>query len=500
MSTEKLYNQRLSKGTAETIQELYSRPKLAGSKKYFPINLLLLKAHGVMLAETGIIAKKDAGDILKELVKFERAGFDVFPLRADLGDLYMNLQMELMKNLGDRVGGWLHIAVSRNDFDLTEDRLHCRELINSATQSMHMLMSSLLELSSKHVHTVMPGYTHHSQAAQPITFAHFLLGHYDAFARDVERLEQAYAVVNRSAMGGCAIATTGFAIDRERVSNLIGCSGIVENSLDATGGRDFLLQAGTTAAIALSTLGRLVESLLLWNTPDFGMVELADQYCGISSIMPQKKNPVALEMIRAESVRAHNSVNTAFGIMKGIPTANGREPGYIDTEIFDAIDKLILMAPFMAEILDTLIVKVDAMLLKARDGFSTMTELADVIVRRSDLSFHESYVLVSSLVAKVNAAGKKANSVTTKMIDEIAVQLYKKPLKLTQQEVTKALDPVENVNIRSITGGPAPVEVERMLKERRKLQKTLEARLQGRLNDLERAEERLAKAVKKITA
>jgi argininosuccinate lyase len=499
VSVEKAYSARLSQNTAEAIQELYARPRLAGAKKFFPINLLLFKAHGVMLTETGIITRQDGAAILNTLKDFERAGFEAFPLRADLGDIYLNLQMQLMERLGERTGGWLHMAVSRNDFDLTEARIYCRELINAATRSMLTLMDSLLRVSAQHIHTVMPGYTHHSQAAQPVTLAHFLLAHYDAFTRDVERLEQAYRVTNQSAMGACALATTGFPIDRELVADLTGCDGMVENSLDAAGGRDFLMQTGSTAAIAMSTIGRLVESLLLWNTPDFGMVELADAYCGISSIMPQKKNPVGLEMIRAEVVRTHNAVNAAFGILKGLPTANGREPGYIDAEIFEATEKLILMAPFLAEILDTLTVKVENMLNKVREGFSTMTELADVIVRETDLSFHESYVLVSKLVAQVNGQGLKANAITSEWIDEIARELYQRPLQLSAEAVRQALDPVENVNTRARQGGPAPVEVARMLKNRNVQQQELSTRLQQRYADLQEGERRLAAAVGRIT-
>ena len=245
MTLEKTYSARLSQNTAEAIQELYARPRLAGAKKFFPINLLLFKAHGVMLTETGIITRQDGAAILNTLKDFERAGFEAFPLRADLGDIYLNLQMQLMERLGERTGGWLHMAVSRNDFDLTEARIYCRNLINAATRSMLALMDSLLRVSAQHIHTVMPGYTHHSQAAQPVTLAHFLLAHYDAFARDVERLEQAYRVTNQSSMGACALATTGFPIDRELVADLTGCDGMVENSLDAAGGRDFLMQTGT---------------------------------------------------------------------------------------------------------------------------------------------------------------------------------------------------------------------------------------------------------------
>jgi argininosuccinate lyase len=198
-------------------------------------------------------------------------------------------------------------------------------------------------------------------------------------------------------------------------------------------------------------------------------------------------------------VRTHNAVNAAFGILKGLPTGNGREPGYIDAEIFEATEKLILMAPFLAEILDTLTVKVENMLNKAREGFSTMTELADVIVRETNLSFHESYVLVSKLVAHVNGQGLKASAITSEWIDEIARELYQRPLQISAEAVRRALDPIENVNVRARTGGPAPVEVTRMLKKRNAMQEELQRGLQGRYAALQEATVRLETAVGGIT-
>ncbi|OGO31431.1 MAG: hypothetical protein A2136_10065 [Chloroflexi bacterium RBG_16_54_11] len=300
-------------------------------------------------------------------------------------------------------------------------------------------------------------------------------------------------------MGGCALATTGFPIDRQRVSDLIGCNSIVENSLDGTGGRDVLMQTGATAAIAFSTMGRLVEHLLLWNTLYFGMVELADQFCGISSIMPQKKNPIGLEMLRGESVRAHNLVNGAFGVLKALPVGAGGEPKFATEQIFEATEKLVYWAPVLADILDTLRIKVDVMLERAGDGFSTMTELADTIVRNTNLSYHESYVIVSQLVVNLSAAGRKADVITTEMIDKIATELYKLPLNLPAETVKRALDPVENVNVRDRTGGPAPIEVERMLTARVGQQKALEAQLQNHLDDLNKAERKLDEALAQIT-
>jgi len=258
------------------------------------------------------------------------------------------------------------------------------------------------------------------------------------------------------------------------------------------------LPAGTDVAIAFSTMGRLVESLLLWNTADFGMVELADQYCSISSVMPQKKNPVGLEIIRAESVKAHNTINAAFGVLKALPIANGREPNYIPSLVFDAVERFVFLAPVMGDIVSTLKIKPDVMLRKAQEGFSTMTELADEIVRQSDISFHASYVLVSRLVANTIARGLKANQITTEMIDEVAVELLKKPLNIPAEAVTRALDPVENVRVRSVVGGPAPVEVARMLKARDEQQAAMNARLQKRLNDLEAANDKLNGVAKEI--
>jgi argininosuccinate lyase len=494
----KQYSDRLTQSPAKAIQEYYTLPRLRVAGKVFPIYMMVFKAHAVMLAEREIIAREDARAILRELTEIETAGFDALPLRSDLNDLYLNLQMIIMDHLGEKVGGWLHMALSRNDFELAEARFYCRERINEGVDALLKLMGALLDLAEKHVETVMPGYTHMSQAAQPITLAHFLLAHYDVFARDVERLEQAYAVTNRSPLGGCALATTGFPIHRERVAQLVGCDGLVENSLDATGGRDFLLQFGSAVAIAFSNMGRLVESLLLWNTREFGMIELADQYCHISSIMPQKKNPVTLEIIRGESVRVPDAINSAFGVLKAIPLGNGREPSYVESSVFESAEKLETLAPVLADVVATLNINKDIMLQKSRQDFSTMTELADEIVRQTDLSFHQSYIIVGKMVAQVNRQGQLPESITSEAIDVVAQNTLGRALHIPQDAVKRALDPIENVHTRNVRGGPAPVEVRRMLEDRRKQQDNLKRQLQDRRNNLANALEALNFVVSKM--
>ncbi len=495
MEADKQYSGRLAQSPAQVIQDYYTKPKLRAAGKFFHIYLTLFQAHALMLAEQGIITQKHGSIILAELNRILETGFDRLELRAELTDLYLNLQMFLIERVGEDIGGRLHTALSRNDFDLAEARLYSRERILAGISVLLDLMQVLHRLAEAHVDTVMPGYTHHSQAAQPITLGHFLLAHFDVVARDVTRMFQAYEIVNFSSMGGCALATTGFPIDRERVAELIGCDGLVENSLDATGGRDFLLQLGSAVAIAFSNMGRLTESLLLWNTREFGMITLADKYCHISSIMPQKRNPVALEIIRAEAVFVPGSVHTAFNVLKAIPLANGRETSYVDGLIFESAEKLEIIAPVLADILATTQIHKEIMLSKAQGDFSTMTELADEIVRQTDLAFHQSYLLVGILVSRVQDSNGATVRINSAAIDEIAVELFGAPLKVPDEAVRRALDPVQNVAARGITGGPAPEEVRRMLDQRRELLTGTRKRLQERMQRLMDAQRRLDAAV-----
>jgi argininosuccinate lyase len=344
----------------------------------------------------------------------------------------------------------------------------------------------------------MPGYTHHSQHAQPITFAHYLLASHDAFSRDIRRFEQAYAVVNLSPMGGAALAGTGFPIDRARVADLLGFDGIVENSLDATGHVDFLLQTTAAIAIALSNLGRMSEGIYLWNTAEFGMVELADEYCSISSIMPQKKNPVALEMIRGESVLVASQLNGMMGILKALPPGGGREWTYVTRAFPGCANSAVGAIKTMAGIVSTLAVKRDVMARRAAEGFSTVTELADQIVRHAGLSFRQAHHIVGLTTLEAVKAGKKANEITGAMIDAAAKEVIGRPLGLNEQIVRNALDPIENVRIRSIVGGPAPDEVRRMIEVRNGVVARDQERLEERRRQLAQAAEGLRDGVAAI--
>lgn len=489
------YSARLGQAPAEALQAYHAAPLLAESSKVFDIYLWILKAHALMLAEQEIIARDHAAAILAELVAMGEAGIDALTLRPDLNDLYMNMQMIIMERLGQDIGGRLHTAVSRNDFDITEGRLYTRARIHISVSALLELMGALLELADAHAETVMPGYTHHSQAAQPVTLGHFLLAHYDVFNRDVQRHFEAYDVCNLSPMGAGALATTGFPINRQRTASLLGCAGLVENSIDATGGQDFLLQFGSATAIACSNMGRLAESLLVWNTAEFGMIVLADKYCDISSIMPQKKNPVALEIIRAESIKVPGGLIQSFGVLKAIPLANGREPNYVSGPIYEGSEKLEVLASVFADIIATLTVRPEVMLEKAKKDFSTTTELADEIVRQTGLAYHQTYLVTGKLVAIVHGRGQSVDAITSALLDEVAEDILGESLGLPEAVVRRALDPVQNVQARSITGGPAPKEVRRMLQTRRQTHEQLAERLNSQRTALAEAQTGLDETV-----
>jgi argininosuccinate lyase len=460
-------------------------------------DLQLHKAHVVMLAEQSIISVETAKAILPELLELERLGIEAISFDSSLG-LYLSTEKYLVDRLSADVAGRMHTARSRNDLEPANSRLYVRDKINQIVQALVELKSALLLRAVEHVETVMPGYTHHSQHAQPITFAHYLLASHDAFSRDIRRFEQAYAVVNLSPMGGCALAGTGFPISRERVAGLLGFDGLVENSLDATGHVDFLLQSTAAIAIALSNLGRMSEGIYLWNTAEFGMLELADEYCSISSIMPQKKNPVALEMIRGEGILVASQLNGMMGILKALPPGGGREWGYVHRAFPSCANTALGAIKTMAGIVSTLVVKPDVMARRAAEGFSTVTELADQIVRHADLSFRQAHHIVGLTTLEAAKAGKKADEITCAMLDAAAKEVIGRPLGLDEQVVRKALDPFENVRVRSVVGGPAPDEVRRMIEDRNAVLAQDTDRLEHRRRQLAQAAEGLQDVVAAI--
>jgi argininosuccinate lyase len=451
------------------------------AQKYFLEDLLEIKiAHTVMLAEAGVIPRPDAMKLVASLRAIDPTKVRAFKYDGSCEDLYFYLESLVVNECGEELGGKMRVARSRNDVDMTLYRMGLRRELLATLDAIAGLRGAALDLAAKHHHTVMPAHTH-TQPAQPTTLAHYLLAAAEFLGRDAARFFAAYETVNHSPMGACAITTTGFPIRRELTADLLGFDGLVVNSYGAIAAVDYLTTACATLSIAMISVGRFLQDLLLWSTQEFGYLRLPDAFVQISSIMPQKRNPVALEHARVLSSRASmealavlNSVhNTPFGDI--VDTEDDIQP-LVYTAFDNARRALRLLAGVLAG------VEVDDAKLRDRAGrsFLTVTELADTLVREAGLPFGKAHEIVHRGV-------KKSKD------EEELLQAVRGEVLLDEATLRRALDPVNFVAIRDIVGGPAPAETVRALRAAREL-------LEG---DAERAagkRVRLAAAQKKLSS
>jgi len=424
-------------------------------------DVLVDMAHLLMLRRQGLIGKEHARALMGVLLGFSRDGLpdEVFDDRFE--DVFAGKEAYLVGKLGEETGGRLHTGRSRNDEVATCIRIRARDEILGMAESVNRLREVLLTLAGEHAGTVMPGFTH-LQHAQPTTLAHHLLAYEEAFSRDFARLASAWPRVNRSPLGAAAFASTGFPIDRHYTADLLGFDGLVENSMDAVASRDFALEVLSACAILSATASRLSADLVLWSNPMAGFVTLADTYCSTSSIMPQKKNPDTLEIIRAKSGTALGSLAAAHAIVKGLPMSYNRDLQELTPHLWQGISAAGEGIPLLAEALVTATFHSGRMEEEAGRGFATATELADVLVRDLGLPFRTAHTIVGRAVkagkidlATLEKAGK----------EEFGISLVKEGL--TREMVEKALDVRSMVATRKVAGGPAPAAVKAALKARK---------------------------------
>ncbi len=426
----------------------------------FTPDILVNKAHVMMLCEQNIIVKEDCLSILKALDSIKKGGFSSLDTTHE--DVHVAIESKVIELAGE-VGSRMHTAKSRNDEVATCIRIALRGELLEIMRELIALRNSLLNLADKHINTIMPGFTH-LQHAQPTTLAHHLIAHADALKRDFDRIVDAYTRVNLCPLGAGAFASTGFPINRERTAQLLGFDGLIENSMDAVSTRDFAIECISAFANTMVDLSRMAEEFILWNTPEFDFIELDDRYSSVSSIMPQKKNPDALELIRARTGSVYGALQSVLSICKALPYSYNRDLQEATPHLIRATSTLHSSLRVMSGIVDTMQVKSDRMAAAAHVGFITATELADTIVRDAGISFRTAHQIVGTLARN----GQKP---TLDQIDSIANRIIGKKLSelgLTQASLDKALDPEQNIQIRCIRGGPAPKETLRMAKDRMK--------------------------------
>ncbi|MHB1676388.1 MAG: argininosuccinate lyase [Sulfuriferula sp.] len=358
-------------------------------------------AHARMLAQQDIISPADLSDIqrgMDEILAEIRA--DKFAWLLDLEDVHLNIEKALTAKIGD-AGKRLHTGRSRNDQVATDIRLYLRHNIDGLIHLIRVVQNALLDLAEAHVEVVMPGFTH-LQVAQPVSFGHHLLAYFEMLKRDAERLRDCRVRVNRLPLGAAALAGTSFPIDREMVARLLGFDGVCENSLDAVSDRDFAIEFTACASLIMTHFSRLSEELILWMSPRFGFIDLADRFCTGSSIMPQKKNPDVPELIRGKTGRINGHLVALLTLMKGQPLAYNKDNQEDKEPLFDTVDTLIDTLAIVAEMLPGIRVNAEAMRLAALQGHATATDLADYLVKKG-LPFRDAHEAVALAVRHAEA-------------------------------------------------------------------------------------------------
>ncbi|MFZ4607709.1 MAG: argininosuccinate lyase, partial [Caulobacter sp.] len=413
------------------------------------------QAHAAMLAKTGVISSEAAAEIQRGLAAIaEEMEAGTFPFRDEFEDIHMNVEARLRELIGP-VAGRLHTARSRNDQVALDFRLWVREACDRSAAQLEGLQQALIGKAAAHADTLMPGFTH-LQPAQPVTLGHHLMAYVEMFGRDASRFRDARARMNECPLGAAALAGSPFPIDREMTAKALGFDRPTANSLDSVSARDFALEALSAASIAATHLSRLAEEIVLWMTPQFGFIRLSDAFTTGSSIMPQKKNPDAAELIRAKVGRILGSLTSLTVVMKGLPLAYSKDMQEDKVPTFEAFDALELSLLAMTGMITDLEPNTERMAAAAGAGFSTATDLADWLVRELDLPFRDAHHVTGAAV---------------KRAEQLGVDLADLPLAELQalnqgigEDVFKVLTPAASSASRVSYGGTAPDQVRSQIK------------------------------------
>jgi len=410
-------------------------------------------AHAEMLHHVGILGDDDHAAIVRGMQQVQdEIERGVFTWSIDLEDVHLNIERRLTELVGD-AGKRLHTARSRNDQVATDMRLWLRGAIDRLLLRLVDVQQALLDLAEQHAETILPGFTH-MQVAQPVTFGHHLLAYVEMFSRDAERFVDGRKRVNRLPLGAAALAGTSFPIDRERVARTLGFDDVCHNSLDAVSDRDFAIEFAATASIAMMHVSRLAEELVLWMSPRFGFIDIADRFCTGSSIMPQKKNPDAAELARGKTGRVYGDLVGLLTLMKGQPLTYNKDNQEDKEPLFDAADTLDDTLAIFAEMIAGITVKADAMKQAAREGFATATDLADYLVKKG-LPFRDAHEAVAHAV-KV-CADRGVDLADLALADLRAA--VGEAGKVIDDDVHAALTLEGSVASRNHVGGTAPLRV-----------------------------------------
>ncbi|ARS28195.1 argininosuccinate lyase [Sphingomonas sp. KC8] len=451
-----MWGGRFAEGPAAIMREINA--SIPFDKRLWQQDIAGSKAHVSMLAANGIVTAEDGAAIARGLdrVAAEYAA-DGVPVDLALEDIHMATENRLAELIGP-VAGRLHTARSRNDQVATDFKLWVRDAIDSVDAGLKALQIALVTRAGEHAATVMPGFTH-LQVAQPVTLGHHLMAYYEMIARDRSRFADARVRLNECPLGAAALAGTGFPIDREATASALGFARPTGNSLDSVSDRDFALDYLMAATQVSLHLSRLAEEFIIWASQPYGFVSLPDAYSTGSSIMPQKRNPDAAELVRGHSGRIAGCMTSLVMTMKGLPLAYSKDMQDDKPPVFDAHDLLALSIAAMTGMVETVSFVPAKMRAAAEAGFSTATDLADWLVRVADIPFREAHHITGAAVRLAERLGVALDKVPLEKLNEIDPRI--------DARVFHALSVDASVASRASHGGTAPDQVRARVAEAR---------------------------------
>ena len=440
---------------AKTLVDMELRPGFDDAKKYRIGPMLAAnEAQLAMLAEQGIVPKEEAKKIFSVMENVDYSRYETMEYTGEFEDLFFQIEDELIKKTNGLAGN-IHIARSRNDLSLAMDHIVVRTGILEVMHEMLLLMETVGAFAAEHRNTLCVAYTH-TQHAQPSVFGHYFLGFFDVLYRDMERLAKAYDKANSSPLGAAAITTSGFSVDRQRVADLMGFSSVIENSFDAIGNIDFNTETASAIMLAAVDIGRVITDLVLWATEEMNMIRLSDGYISTSSIMPQKRNPIALEHLRS-------SLSMVKGLSSTIIDGYFKSP-YGDISDHEDIEPILTQnmelfkknIRILRSVIATMDVNKELLDKRAHESFSVVTEMADTIVRKTDLPFRTAHHIVSTLVKRAEKEGKNIKAIDKEFFSGIYEEVSGKPFDGDFNDIVLSMNPEHFVKIREVYGGVGP--------------------------------------------